>query len=136
MDMTAVCLAIGPHDSPTSCRSQFMFLTQPASTVHVQMRQTTLTPSPPPLPQGRLVPGVSLEAVSSSAGVKEVPSLESFFLDMKQAVVFIGVAMEMLDSVLVYEKCIKDVTKFLNRILGLKIHVQNMVGMSNCLSST
>ena len=75
------------------------------------------------------MPGVSLEAVSASAGVKEVPSLESFLLDMRQAVVLIGVAMEMVDSVLVYEKFMKDVTKFLNRILGLKLHVQNMVSM-------
>lgn len=75
------------------------------------------------------MPGVSLEAVSASAGVKEVPSLESFLLDMRQAVVLIGVAMEMVDSVLVYEKFMKDVTKFLNRILGLKLHVQNMVSI-------
>lgn len=77
--------------------------------------------------QGHLVPGVSLEAVSASVGVKEVPSLESFILDMRQAVILIGVAMAMAESILVYEKFMKDVKKFLNRILGLKLHLQNLV---------
>ena len=76
-----------------------------------------------------MVPGVSLESVSASAGVKEVPSLESFMLDMREAVVLIGVGMAMAESVLVHEKFMKDVKKFLNRILGLKLHMQNLVSV-------
>lgn len=79
--------------------------------------------------QGRLVPGVSLDAVSASVGVKEVPFLESFILDMRQAVILIGVAMATAESVLVYEKFMNDVKKFLNRILGLKLHLQNLVSI-------
>lgn len=70
-----------------------------------------------------------MESVSASAGVKEVPSLESFMLDMREAVVFIGVGMAMVESVLVHEKFMKDVKKFLNRILGLKLHMQNLVSV-------
>ena len=70
-----------------------------------------------------------MESVSASAGVKEVPSLESFMLDMREAVVLIGVGMAMAESVLVHEKFMKDVKKFLNRILGLKLHMQNLVSI-------
>ena len=70
-----------------------------------------------------------MESVSASAGVKEVPSLESFMLDMREAVVLIGVGMAMAESVLVHEKFMKDVKKFLNRILGLKLHMQNLVSV-------
>jgi hypothetical protein len=74
--------------------------------------------------------GVTLEGICKTAGLSEgeVPTPETFHGEMKEAVLLLGVASGSIDTfVVVFEKELKDVSRFLNRVLGLRIHLQNLL---------
>ncbi|KAJ8030843.1 Protein FORGETTER 1 [Holothuria leucospilota] len=80
----------------------------------------------------QLAPGVNLEKI-----LQKDQSFDEFIIEMQESLVLMGV-LETMNSHSIKDSYVKDVSKFLNRILGLKVKKQNMIFnyFYECLQAT